>query len=161
RVTEARWKLVGREAVDGGQPSPGDIVLRAGAGADAERPEGTPGRQRWPLTNIHTLQREGARVMPRNLGRAFNFLGLLIALCTLAQAQPTTKPGSNVPTKAEARGAIDEFLKSPQMGPQAKLIMEYAEKSDDVLISVFPELFSTWAGPSSKYSQAPVLLTTF
>jgi hypothetical protein len=93
----------------------------------------------------------------------FTLIALL--LCTLfagALAQ-TTQPAGDVPDKAEVRRAIDEFLKSPDSAnsPQARLINEFAEKSPDVLVSPFPELFRDWMVHQPPYPNARLLFTVY
>jgi hypothetical protein len=93
------------------------------------------------------------------LARLMLVLSFAVSIASTVGAQ-ATRPA--VPDKQETRRAIDEFLKSPkEAGPQrAKLIMDFAEQSEDVLITPFPELFSSWVKPSEP-GDAQTLFTAY
>src|SRR5207249_6865900 len=113
----------------------GHVVHAAGAGAGAERPEGASGGGQINIRDGTSKEKD----MMRMINRIMLATMCLLMFASAARPQPSTQPATDAPSKADARRAIDEFLKSPQMGPQAKLIMEYAEKSEDVLLSPFSE----------------------
>ena len=86
---------------------------------------------------------------------------VVAAMSAWAVAQPATKPAGPLPGKDEVRKAIDDFLQKPEAGPQARMIMRFAEESEDVLIAPFQEMFGGWVKRPPKYPQADVLFTAW
>jgi hypothetical protein len=82
----------------------------------------------------------------------------LVAISMFAQA--IIQDPNTVPDKDQVLKAIDRFIATPAPGEDAKLINQFAEKSDECLVHVSQEVLP-WTTHEPPYKYQRALLTAF
>ena len=84
----------------------------------------------------------------------------LLLLTTTVFMQALIDDPKAVPSKPDVKAAIERFLASPGPGDDAKMINQFAQNSNDVMVGMSYQVLP-WAAHKPEYKYSGALLTAF